>query len=86
MMGEAAEIRAEILRQIDWYEAKGRDMKDSRYQLAFAVVIGATKALRDLLGKLPDTSEAEAVRDALSLTPPFTFAHEPAKLTPSGKG
>ena len=46
-------VRAEIRRQIDWYEAKGREMKTREYQLALAVVIGATTALRDLLEKFP---------------------------------
>jgi len=47
------EMRGEIQRQIDWYEAQGRKMKTREYQLAFAVVIGATKALRELLDKFP---------------------------------
>lgn len=51
------ELRAELQRQIDWYEARGREMKTREYQLAFAVVIGATKALRDVLDKFPPQPE-----------------------------
>jgi len=55
-------IRAEITRQINWYEAKGREMKSREYQLAFALVIGATTALRDLLEKLQALAEIERVK------------------------
>lgn len=57
-------IRAEITRQIDWYEAKGREMKTREYQLAFAVVIGATVALTDLRDKLALSSASpSALKD-----------------------
>lgn len=50
------EVRAEISRQIDWYEKRGREMKTREYALAFAVVIGATKALREVLDKMPPSA------------------------------
>lgn len=54
------DVRAEITRKIDWYEAKGRKMKTRDYQLALAVVIGATVALSDLRDRLAHIGEYDA--------------------------
>lgn len=56
MARAAASILAEIDRQIAWYEERGHEMKTQEYQLAFAVVIGATTALRDIRATIAPTA------------------------------
>lgn len=60
---DAADLSAEIQRQIDWYEMRANKMKDSSCVLALAVLVGAQKALRELAERfVTPTPEAEIAR------------------------
>lgn len=53
-------IVGRIDRDLAWWEAQGRGMKSQKDALAFAVVIGASKALTDLRAAIRQHMEKES--------------------------